>query len=354
MRKIVLAMLLAVCLPATAGLPDWIIPGPLSIVMHVGKWVIAQDSKEPVYYIQVQATAPTESQARDEAFRLAVDQALGSLLVSETKIQNGNIDRHDVINYSSGYIHDFKYVKQHRSADGVVLLVDVWVQKSKIAERISLDNSSSGILQGGRIAQSFASISEKNQTGDKLLGAVLSDYPYKAVDIQLTDTVYTVEDRKPMLNLTFSVWWKQSWISALKESLNNVGKKIKASSGDNPAGVTFRNKVQCSAAGWFCNDTHYITDSHKSRSVVNHLLTNKPAVLVTIVDVHNHPVYKQCWQWDNMQGQGYPWRTNNLFTNGIFYQQAVLKNNLKLDLSAYDISQMDRVTLEIATSIYCN
>ena len=118
MRKIFASIVLGLGIisnPALSAVPDWIIPSPVTIAIQVGQWILFNDKTDELYYIRVQATGNTESQARTEAFRLAVDQAVGSLLVSENVIQNGDVTRRDLINYSSGYVYDFNYVNLHQA-----------------------------------------------------------------------------------------------------------------------------------------------------------------------------------------------------------------------------------------------
>lgn len=330
------------------AIPDWIIPSPITIALQVGKWMISQDNQEEVYYIRVQSKGATETEARNEAFRLAVDQAVGSLLVSETKIKNGNLQNHETINYSSGYIHDFEYVNIHRGNE-VVLQVDVWVKKSRIAERISVENSSSGKLQGGRIAESFRSLQEQDQAGDRLLKSVLADFPERAVNVQIKDIEYLNQNRKPILQVTFYVWWKEKYIQALRETLQNVGEE-QDTDRDYWHGLALRGTIGCN--GWFCDDKQYVTDQAQGDLIYKQIYGKRPNVLVTILDIHSEPVYNQCWWWDNIQGNSYG--RNQLFGDyTTIYYEAVLNNTLAIDLSNYNISNMDQVELKIVRQSSC-
>lgn len=343
MRKLLVGAVLGLSMFSALAhaIPDWIIPSPITIAIQVGRWMMSQDKQEEVYYIRVQSKGATETEARNEAFRLSVDQAVGSLLVSETKIENGNLQSHETINYSSGYIHDFKYVNIHRGNE-VVLQVDVWVKKSKIAERISLKNQAQGKLEGGRIAESFRSLAEQNLAGDKLLQSILSDFPERALNINITNIEYINEQRVPVLKVNFDVWWKPKYIQSLEEILENVGQKRRTSRDGNGPGVSVRGQFRCD--GYFCDDRHYATDLAMQDLVWRELYGKKTQVLITILDTHNQPVYQTCAWWDNMQGNSYG--RNQLYEYTTIYKEAYLQNHFKLDLSNQDISKMDRVDLQ--------
>jgi len=351
MRKLFASIVLGLSLISTlalAAIPDWIIPSPITVALQVGKWMLTQDTNEEVYYIRVQSKGTTETEARTEAFRLAVDQAVGSLLVSETKILNDELS-HETINYSSGYIHNFEYVNIHRSTGEVVLQIDVWVKKSKIAERISVQSQTQGDLQGGRIAESFKSLQEQDRAGDNLLQQVLADFPERAINFNITNIEYINQNRTPILQVTFDVWWKQSYIHALEETMSNVGKKYDATR-DNGPGLSFRGRVHCN--GWLCPDRHYATDRARGDLIYRGIYGKKPNVLVKILDIHNQPVYQACYHWDSMQGNRYG--RNQLFGDyTTVYYEAFLKNTVNIDLSNYNISKMDKVDLKIVRESNC-
>jgi len=311
--------------------------------------MLLEDSGDEVYYIRVQSVGTTETEARTEAFRLAVDQAVGSLLVSETKIINDDLS-HETINYSSGYIHNFEYVNMHREPGKVLLQVDVWVKKSKIAERISLKNSDQGELQGGRIAESFRSLQEQDSAGDRLLKGILEDFPERAVNINIKEIEYINNDRTPILQVTFNVWWKEKYIQSLRETLQTVGKEQSTDRSYSPSGLAIRGRVHCD--GWLCSDKHYVTDRARGDLIYRAIYGKRPNVLVTILDTHNQPVYSACYWWDNMQGNSYG--RNQLFGDyTAIYYEALLTNTVQIDLTDSDISRMDRVDLQVVRESQC-
>jgi hypothetical protein len=350
MRKLFVSLLLGLSMFSALAhaVPSWIIPSPITIALQLGKWMLLEDSDDEVYYIRIQSVGTTETEARTEAFRLAVDQAVGSLLVSETKILD-DILNHETINYSSGYIHDFEYVNIHREPNKVTLQVDVWVKKSKIAERISLKNSDQGELQGGRIAESFRSLQQQDLAGDRLLKGILEDFPERAVNIKIKDIEYINNNRRPILQVSFNVWWKEKYIASLREVLQTVGKE-QSTDREYWSGLALRGRVQCN--GWLCDDKQYVTDKAQGDLIYREIYRKRPNVLVTILDTHSQPVYSACYWWDNMQGNNYG--RNQLFGDyTAIYYEALLTNTVQLDLTNSDISRMDRVDLQVVRQKEC-
>ena len=213
---------------AVTAVISQIVPSPVAIVLQVGQWMIAEDTKEEVFYVRVQASGLTESEARKEAFRLAVDQAVGSLLVAETEIRNEQLIRHDVINYSSGYIYDFEYVNIYRGAGEVVLQVDVWVSKSDIATRIFGKSSADADIAGAKIDQSLKSLQIQQNNADRLTSVVLGDYPYKSYRITIKGSEQFITDqRQPVLRIRYDIGWDDNYLTSLRETLNVTSSRYK-------------------------------------------------------------------------------------------------------------------------------
>ena len=83
----------------------------ISTAVNIGKW-ITQGSKK-VYYVQVEGQGSTFEDAKQQAFKIAVERAVGSLVLNETEVANQDVVRNDVIMYSSGMVE--KYVIKNQT-----------------------------------------------------------------------------------------------------------------------------------------------------------------------------------------------------------------------------------------------
>ena len=119
MRRLLMAVLCAVSVTAQAQISPAVtaalVPSPLGIVLTVGQWLL-QDRRQ-VYYIQVQAPGDTFDQARQNAFRLAVEQAVGTLILSETESRNARLHRDEIITYEIRN-HDHRLHRDHGCMGG--------------------------------------------------------------------------------------------------------------------------------------------------------------------------------------------------------------------------------------------
>ena len=353
MRKLVACAVLGLSLHSALvhALPDWLIPSPFTIALQVGKWIVLQDEPDPVYYIQVQATAKTEEQARKQAFRLAVDQAVGSLLVSETEINNQSLTRHDVINYSSGYIHDFEYVNIHQHEESVTLQIDVWVKKSKIADRLVGTVQSDLDLGGEKISESFRSRAKERSDADQLLRNVLSDFPHKAFEHRINKIDYTDKNRNPVMLIHFTAQWNQSYVTSFAETLGNIGQPA-------DVGLLFKDPWNMQIYSTKCYSTdcarYYNLENNQVQTINNAFSWQQPAVKVNLYSFDNKVEAESCGWYADMMGDAHSDNLYDFNGAGITLNADITLNPVfEIDLNKVNIDRLDRVVLEFTTLTEC-
>src|SRR6056297_2641338 len=104
--KLAVAIILCagiISMPARSVDPvDVLTTSPVSIAISIGKWLI--EDRQQLYYLRVKSSGSTETEARQSAFQFAIDQAVGSLIVTETKVDQGQVLADRSIEYSSAFV----------------------------------------------------------------------------------------------------------------------------------------------------------------------------------------------------------------------------------------------------------
>lgn len=220
--KRALAALLLLWLSLTPVRAEWWVPSPLSVIITVGGWI--SQGREEVFEIRVQARGENEVAAREEAFRVAVNQAVGSLMLSNTETQNGNVIRHEIINYASGYIHDFQIIGQRRVDNRVEMTLDIWVKKSGIADRIFGESRGTSKISGSQMHEQYQSLLHERQQGDRVLETVLQDYPRRAYSVKVLGHRQRIgSNRELELEIDTELSWDVNFLRALHEALGVTG-----------------------------------------------------------------------------------------------------------------------------------
>jgi hypothetical protein len=165
----------------------------------------------------------TEDAARRHAFQRAIEAKVGALILSEVEVNNYNLRKDEIFDYSSGYVDNFKVVSSEQRAGQWLVEVDVWVSESKIANRILSKNNSRTDIDGNRLNQQIRTYTETKQQGDRLLQKVLDVYPTKAFDIELKNSDFKLDARRQLHFVAqVSVVWNKNFVNSLYETLERL------------------------------------------------------------------------------------------------------------------------------------
>jgi hypothetical protein len=331
---------------ATASPPSWLVPSPLSIVLTVGSWMIKD--KTEVFHVQVQAHGRDETDAREQLFRLAVNQAVGSLLLSHNEMRNGDVVRRDIVNYSAGHIHDFRYLSQESRDGGILIRADVWVRKSRIADRLLNESRAAGRVEGGRIAAQIETFQAERQGADHVLAAVLADYPGRAFDITVGNTRVTVHNRDTYLEIPVTIRWNQRFVASLAEAVRTVN--------PNP---------QC--AKWLSDCRHIRTivtigreqawfDDDKTWYIFNRAMVDpKPQILLELQDSLGNTVRRLCFQVAELDHSGYvSWYFADISGGDVRIRTNLERSGpLMIATRGMPLNQLDRVSVSVVPLNQC-
>ena len=193
----------------------------IGTAITVGQWISLNTKR--VYYIEVDSRGDTFEDAKNEAFRLAIEQAVGTLILSEAESQNYRLKRNDIITYASGYVDRFEITDRNQTGGQTRLRVRVWVAHSAIAGRLLHQQAEPREISGNTIATQIQSFQQQQQSGDRLLSTVLQDFPHRAFDVSMEPARVVVDShRQGHLQVPFVVGWSKTYTKAMEETLHNI------------------------------------------------------------------------------------------------------------------------------------
>jgi len=299
-------MLLAQPAHAQTTAAQMILPSPVSIAITVGHWIMTRDNRK-VFYVEVQSQAETFTAARAEGFRLAVEHAVGSLILSETEARNGRMTRDEITTYASGYVDRFEIVQEQRVPGGVQLQMKVWVAHSALANRLLNQSQAAGRVEGERVQAQIDTFRQERQSADRVLSMVLRDFPHRAFDFRMEPTQVIVDNqRRPHLRFQFVMSWNPTYLTALGEAVIRVNQRQNCSGWlnncrtENTVRVAM-NAVKSDPQAWF--------DDRQAWDIFHqNLILSQPRILVTIRDNTGSKKLEQCWNAAELDHSSYaPW-----------------------------------------------
>lgn len=363
MRGLALALALLFTASASAQTADTasvLRPNPVTVVITVIPWLL-KDS-ERYYFVTVKGYGRTVEEAKTQALRAAVDQAVGSVVNSEREVADRKLQRSEVVQYAAGFVDRYEVKKIEQENGFVAMTLDVYVKRSRLTDRLLGDHRTPGHIDGERLQTQRETLTHSRQQGDRLLQMVLADFPQRAFEIeQGPSRVYYNDQRQQQLELSFKMKWRHAYLENLREALSAVSQN--ANAGD-CIGLYARScqyqgyvtiKARPGRHGW--SRTAAFDDSVTLNLIHQHLIESRPAVLITMDDRNGRRVWSGCQRWsalDNVMSGYVPNERllqpthNGLQINGYLTLDARVPFNLTPTTPV-----LDTVKMEVVRSHQC-
>jgi hypothetical protein len=175
----------------------------------------------------------SEKAAVQDGFRKAIEQAVGTLVISDTEINGDRLLEDRIGNYSSGYVDNYRVLETSQEPTGrYVVKMQVTVGNSHISHRMMTRGEQRLDIDGDRLQAQMSTEFEQRAQGDRLIAQVLDSYPQHAFILNSGQTEFKITNRRaPYVDIPFSITMSPSWVSALNEALGVVAQKSTSCSG---------------------------------------------------------------------------------------------------------------------------
>lgn len=328
-----------------------ITPSPLGIVLTVGKWIYDSTSKKQVYYIEVAGQGNTPTEARDNGFRLAVEQAIGTLISSETEVQNGRIVRDEIVSYAAGFVDRFEITETRTAAAGTLVFMRVWIKRSDLADRLLNRSEQLGQVNGSAATVQLQTLNQERATGDRLLQQVLNDFPRRAFDIELSPTDIVRQNRSAHMEISFKINWNQHYLRSLWTALDAVSFR----------GSGTVSTIGVNSGGWFgFGGQARFDDMHKYQMLVNSMILSEPAVLVTVRGTGTTVLYSACYFYQELDHQARYGVTTDRFLKISSYEARAhvdgtyrMRSRIQIPISTGVLNQANSINLDVVPKRQC-
>lgn len=179
-------------------------------------------------YVRVIGTGKNLEEARLNGFQLAVEIAVGAIVITEKQATNNVLVRDQILKHSSGYVDDFKIIEQSGTSLRYTVVMDVKVRNSQIADVILSTSNKTGVLNSARIYAQYDTINKERDDAEKLIGNLLNSYPKSAFTSNVKYTNIKLNSNRDMvIEISSTLTWNPIWINSFIENLNRVSDKNK-------------------------------------------------------------------------------------------------------------------------------
>jgi hypothetical protein len=303
--------------------------------------------------LQVSGQGSTFEEAKQNAFRTAIEFAAGSVVTSERESNNYKLVKDEILVYSAGYVSDYKIINTFKTGNQVQVIVDVQVASSKLSDRI---------LGIGREVKNFDTVKHETQyqsylqgknNGDRLLQQVLNDYPQKAYRITQGVHQFKVDVyRNGIIEIPLELSWNHNFVASFNEALKILEDGSNGLLKPSPGNITVMAK---DPKDWVigAKNQYKFNDIVIVSNVRNTLQHKKPNILLTIKNFENKTVLQQCYVPDSIAGKKAAFY--DVGSNLVFYGNQVEKNKIELNLNNMQdaIKHIQNIELTIVSDDNC-
>ena len=195
--------------------------------------------------LQVEGHGTTVDQARQNGFRLAIEQIVGQVIVSDQEVKGDQLSKDWIGGYSAGYVDHYEILETRQEGNEIVVKMNVSVSDSKIAKRMLSSGNTNLIVAGEQLQAQLDTQLEQRDRGDQLIAEVLNSYPYNAYVVNSGQTEINIGQRREVyVDVPYELHWSSFWLEALDEALGVIAADSKSC---NSWLVKQDNKIRLSA-----------------------------------------------------------------------------------------------------------
>jgi hypothetical protein len=303
--------------------------------------------------IQVSGTGSTFEEAKQNAFRTAIEFAAGAVITSERESNNYKLVKNEILVYSSGYVSEYKILNSFKTDNQVHVLVEVEVASNKLADRILGVAKEPKAFDTDKHQAQFHTYLNHKQAGDKMLNQILNDYPRKAFKlIQGPHQLKVDIHRNGLIEIPIELSWNYNFIASMNDALKVLEDGSNGLFAVSPGNVTIMVKdpkdlILGTRSKYRFNDT--IATSNISQTFRH----KQPRILLSLIDTKNQAFFKQCYIPDSISGKKPAFYDAS--SHVVIFGNQVEKNKIELGFTNMGevVSHIHRIDLDIVTDNDC-
>ncbi len=321
-----------------------LIPAIFAVIIAV----IPAHAAEETVSITVTAEAETVEQARDIAFRDAVSRVVGAVIASNSHVQDSEVAKHEIINYSSGYVYQYQLVNAVPTLDGVSATFDIQVRSSRLADRLLGSSSGAGVVNGNQASQQIATFQYQGQQGQRILDSVLADYPQRAFSITLGNSqIILNRQNTPHLLVPITLQWDQNYTNSLAEAVQRIADRTKC--GNWFVGCQSYSRVHVGNRSGYFNSNAVYEKMHLSM-----FYKRSPRLMLSITDGFQSLI-SSCYNLPELDNQSWAsWRFAESGTNTVVINSEAIKQfELHIPLTEHPVEQFKNLTVQVIPNNQC-
>ena len=123
-----------------------------------------------------EGSGKSESQAKKEAFREAIRKVVGVLIDAKTLVRNDNVIQEEVLEYSGGFIRDYKILSTKKDNSGLFIVqAECQVEINRVREKLDTLKITTVKVNGDKFNESQMSKEEMQKNAAQLISKAIEE-----------------------------------------------------------------------------------------------------------------------------------------------------------------------------------
>lgn len=310
-------------------------------------------------YIRVIGEGNTIEQAKETAFRTAVQQRAGAIVLSERQANSGKLEKDNISLYSAGYVDDFKIIDVNQNGSTIRITMDVLVSDSKLLNQVLNTGQTKQGVNGERAGAALSTFIDQKQKGDKMLDVVLNTYPQNAFIVEQKPYTLTVDSyRNATFNVPYTLKWNYDYIVSMNEAMSLVEDKVGVVGFFQPAPSNVIIMAKNPKDLFFGSKNVYkFNDIPMLHRIKNAMVGDREVrIMLEISDSNGKMLYQTCYVPDSVNGRKSSFynigETRSLMIYGNEFETGVLKATIEPEYN-YVVQRANKIEVSVVADIKC-
>lgn len=168
---------------------------------------ISEESQPEIIEVVATGIGKDSDGALKNALRAAIEQTVGTMVNSETLIENDEIVNDQILNYSAGFVQSHKVIGEPGTSDGLVTIkISAQVKKSQLVKKLEAADIHTAKMDGESLFGEVITKIEQKQSAAELVARELKGFPENILAIQMDGKPqYDEETRKISIGVEISI-----------------------------------------------------------------------------------------------------------------------------------------------------
>lgn len=337
-------------------------------------------------YVRVTGNGSSMGQAKQDAFRKAIQIKVGVVVLSQQSSNGEKLDLDKIDVYSAGYIKDYMIVGGKKSGggnDGIrnescdsesqcsfqslkptfngsyTVTMDVLVDSSKLVNQTLNTGKTEAFVNGQKLSDTIESYRDMKDKGNRIVADVLQTYPVNAFVIKTENyTVGIDSNQVATLQLPYVIRWNYDYIQAFNEAMSLVQDSKLGLLEKGPANVFIMAKDPKDLV--LGKNNHYkFSDVTLIKSIERGMIRgNELRMEVILRDGNNSQLYRGCFLPVSFTGASEPLYGFAADTNSIvIFGNAVEKRTISIPFPKQHehlLKKLNSINVNVIAEKNCN